>query len=251
MDERECQTFIVATVRRTASTKTSRAHARRERRAPRRSSEDHPRIRPYALCSTRVFVTTQLSNNLSRRLKVWDHLNFVSLFTSAQGKPRARTQAALSQSAALSFTTFSPSIAPKFSFLFFPFPFYSQLAFKDLMADEEVSVIVYMFSNFILLVAVSLLSTKLYHSLTMTRPPFMMLVSGMRWTSLSEAAAPISWYLYTVPNSLVPGYFMTTVDFIFKKCKARVSSGRAAWECALPQLSRGSGGIDLLRMHKP
>lgn len=58
--------------------------------------------------------------------------------------------------------------------------------------------------NFLLLVAVSLLSTKRYYSLTMTCALVGFLSLHVRWTSLFEAFAHVSLYLYTFQDSLPP-----------------------------------------------
>lgn len=70
-----------------------------------------------------------------------------------------------------------------------------------------------MFCNFLLLVAVSLLSTKRYYSLIMTCALLGFLSLHVRWTSLFEAFAHVSLYLYTFQGSLPPNC-LSPVDFL-------------------------------------
>lgn len=78
---------------------------------------------------------------------------------------------------------------------------------------QSFSVCVYMSRNFLVLVAVSLLSTKRYYSLTMTR---VLLCSSLRvsWTSLFEAFAHVSLYLHIFLRSLPPNLTLTLRAFL-------------------------------------
>lgn len=73
--------------------------------------------------------------------------------------------------------------------------------------------------NFLLLVAVSLLSTKRYYSLTMTCVLVGFLSLHVRWTSLFDALAYVSLYLLYIPGpfaSKLPPICSFLLVFFFK-----------------------------------
>lgn len=189
--QKNYRTLIIVIIWCVAFTKTSEVHARREWRVTYWlvGARARHRIGKYTLNWSSNSIITELCNNLNHCLKVWNHSSFLKkkYVSISAAWSRANGHGLYSLNCSVKTDNTFTELRKQVVLLTLV-----TLTIKYLNVVGAFRVCVYMSRNFLLLVAVSLLSTKRYHSLTLTCALVGFLSLHVSWTSLFGAFAHVS-----------------------------------------------------------